>query len=111
MRARPRRLLLVTACILLFGAGCGGETDESLPTPLPSHAEGLITEVRPEDGEPQSFLLATEQEGTFEILLADEVDYGMDLEHLREHMDEELPVRVQLEERDGRAVALLIEDV
>ena len=77
----------------------------------PPQAEGLITEIRPEEGEPESFVLETESDGSLEITLAEDVDYGMDLQHLHEHMDGDLPVRVELEERDGQAVALSIEDV
>ena len=77
----------------------------------PSQAEGLITEIRPDEGEADSFLLETEQHGTFEVFIADDVDYGFDLQHLHEHMADDLPVRVELEERDGAAYALSIEDV
>ena len=76
----------------------------------PPQAEGLITEIHPEEGEPESFVLETD-DGTLEVTLADDVDYGMDLQHLHEHMDGELPVKVELEERDGQAVALSIVDV
>lgn len=77
----------------------------------PPEAEGLITEIRPDEGEPESFVLETENDGSLEVNIADDVDYGLDLQHLHEHMEGDLPVRVELEERDGRAVALLIEDV
>lgn len=77
--------------------------------PPPSQAEGLITEMRPAEGEPESFLLETENDGTFEVFIGDDV--GFDLQHLHEHMNEGLPVRVQLKERNGQAVATQIDDV
>lgn len=79
--------------------------------PPPPEAEGLVIEVRPGEGEPEVFVLETQDDGTLEIAVADDIDYGFDLEHLREHMDGALPVRVKLEERDGETVALTIEDV
>lgn len=112
MRARSRHLLLVGLVAgLLFGACSDGSEGGNKPIDPPSQAEGLITEIRPEEGGPQSFVLETETDGTLEVIIADDVDYGFDLHHLHEHMDGDLPVRVELEERDGQAVALSIEDV
>ncbi len=79
--------------------------------PPPVEAEGLIIEIHPREGEPARFLLETENNGTLEVFLADDVDYGFDLQHLHEHMNEGLPVSVQLEERDGQAGATQIDDV
>lgn len=45
-----------------------------------------------------------------EVWIADDVQYGFDLEHLQEHEDSGDPVRCALEERDGRAYALSIAD-
>ena len=95
---------------MLLGA-CANGSEENQPLPPPSQAEGLITEITPPEGEPESFVLETDEHGTLEVSIADDVDYGFDLQHLHEHMDGDLPVRVQLEERDGKAVALSIEDV
>ena len=111
MRSRPGHLALVILALALLLAACADSSEDNQPLPPPSQAEGLITEITPPEGEPESFVLETEEHGTFEVLIAADVDYGFDLQHLHEHMDGDLPVRVQLEGRDGRATALSIDDV
>jgi len=108
-RSRYVRLLGVALALALAGA-CGNGSGEE-PVPPPSRVEGLITEITPSEGEPESFVVETQEDGSFEVLITEDVDYGFDLAHLREHMDGELPVRVRLEERDVGAVALQIEDL
>lgn len=110
MRSRSRylRLLGVALALALAGACGNGSGEESVPPP--SQAEGLITEITPSEGEPEMFVLETQEHGSVEVFIAKDIDYGFDLAHLREHMEEELPVRVRLEERDVGAVALQIED-
>lgn len=112
MRARPRYLLLVAlVAAVSFGACSNASEGGNEPVDPPSQAEGLITEIRPEEGDPETLVLETETDGSLEVTIADDIDYGFDLNHLHEHMDGDLPVRVELEERDGQAVALSIEDV
>lgn len=107
MRSRSRYLVLVAVGLVALLAACG---DENTPIPPPSQAEGLITEIRPPEGEPDSFLIESGSDGTFEVFLSDDVDYGFDLQHLHVHLNEGLPVRVELEQRDGKTYALQIED-
>ena len=48
--------------------------------------------------------------GPERILLDRGRDYGFDLGHLEEHRNQKLPVLVEVEEADGRTVAVKIED-
>ena len=81
-----------------------------IPEDVPATITGNVIEVQPADGDVESFVV--EEDGTrYELLIADDVDYGFDLSHLREHMDASDPVRVSTEQRDDGAYALSIEDV
>jgi hypothetical protein len=102
-------LAIVTAALLLVGAACAGDDAVSRGEDVPSVVNGLITSIAPAQGDIESFTI--EQDGTsYEIKIADDVDYGFDLEHLREHLEDELPVIVTVEDREGAAVATTIED-
>ena len=66
--------------------------------------------MTPEEGDVESFVV--ESGGVrYQLLIADDVDYGFDLGHLREHMEATDPVVVTTEERADGAYALSIEDV
>jgi hypothetical protein len=96
--------------LLLVGAACAGDDAVSSADEVPSEVTGLITSIVPSQGDIESFTL--EEDGTsYEIKIADDVDYGFDLEHLREHLEAEDPVVVTVEDREGAAVATAIEDV
>jgi hypothetical protein len=99
---------VLLACLIgtLFG-GCGGES--ATPEPPPSQLTGLITEVEPERGTPEKFLLEADGQG-YEVQIDPARDYGFDLVHLREHQRDAWPVRCRLEERDGVLYALEIVD-
>lgn len=99
------RLALLLVALVLVGAGCASGDE-----PLPSELTGLIVAVEGEGSDVSAFTLEVGLE-EFEIRIADDVDYGFDLAHLREHEQQALPVRCNLEERDGELFALTIEDV
>jgi hypothetical protein len=101
-------LALFLLCLLAtLAGGCGGDSRSAEPSP--TELTGLITEVEPETGPPEKFLLEVDGEG-YELHIAPEIDYGFDLAHLREHLRQALPVRCQLEERGGELYALEIVD-
>lgn len=104
-----RPALFLAAATLLLGA-CGN--GESKPEPeAPSSVTGVIVEVAQEGlTEVESFSLRAEDE-TYQIYIADDVDYGFPLSHLNEHRVSGDPVRVELEERDEKLYALSIVDV
>lgn len=97
-----RALAAVVVLALAPACGDGGE-------PPPSRLVGDIQEVHESDGRISAFTLEADGE-RWEIGIADDVDYGFDLDHLYEHRDTGDPVDVRLEERDGALVALQIDD-
>jgi hypothetical protein len=102
------RFWTLALALLLLGA-CGGDDVVSRAEDVPSVVTGLITSITPAEGDLESFVV--EQDGTsYEILIAEDIDYGFDLQHLRQHLTEELPVVVTVEARDGAAIATSIED-
>jgi len=88
-----RRLVL----ILILAASCGGEaTPEADPAGPPSgRVTGLITEVRFDGDEVVSFVLET-RDGSHDLLIDPEYDYGFNLKHLEVHRKQELPVHVEI---------------
>ena len=96
-------LLAVSALALFAGACAGGEQ------PPPSEVVGVITEIDSDGGDETRFEVRADDDETYEILVAEDVDYGFDLDHLYEHEAGADPVRCRLEERDGRLSALSIE--
>lgn len=85
------------------------DTTASTEAKVPEEARGLITNIEREAGEIRAFTVKTDDGETYRIEL-DDRDYGFDLNHLQEHLDQRLPVTVALEDVDGRAVARSVED-
>ena len=98
--------LVLAALALAAGAAGCGESDE----PVPPAAVGVITAIEGDGSDVRSFTLETEDDGTLDVFIAADVDYGFDLAHLHEHQTTGDPVRCTLEEREGRAYALEIVD-
>ena len=113
-----RKLVIVLCFLALLGAACGGDDDggesaggETVAAEdAPDEVTGVLLDVESEGvGEVTSFTLK-ENDETYEILIADDVDYGFNLGHLSEHLTTGDPVRVPLEVRDGKLYALSIDD-
>jgi hypothetical protein len=112
-----RLIVLLVAALALLGAACGGDDGEAPAEGEPVAAEdapdevtGVLLDVESEGvGEVTSFTLK-EGDETYEVFIADDVDYGFALGHLNEHLTTGDPVRVALEVRDGRLFALSIDD-
>ncbi len=107
------RIWLVAVCLVsaVFLGACGDEGAEPMGD-APSRVVGLITEIEPEEGHaPESFVIEEDDGDTFTIEVDPETDYGFDLHHVYEHFEEEDPLDVQVEERDGALVATEIADV
>jgi hypothetical protein len=77
--------------------------------PAPDQVTGVITEVRRAQGRIAGFTVDSGAE-SYAIDIDPRRDYGFDLEHLEEHRRTGDPVRVDLQDRDGRLVALTILD-
>lgn len=113
MRARPRHLGAVAlAALLLLGACAGGNEGDAPAEPAPASLTGVISTIDPPEGDIESFELARPDEDAQRIFIDPEADYGFDLQHLHEHMEDAAPVKVTLEERDeGRLFATAIDDI
>jgi hypothetical protein len=93
-----RRLSLLLPALLLAGCGQG------------DRVEGLISSIE-DQGHGRAVAITVENDdGPHRILLPEDIDYGFDLKHLAEHRDQREPVSVKVQERNGRDVALKIED-
>ncbi len=99
------RSLLALVALLCVVAGCGSGDRE----PTPDELTGLIVAIDGEGSDVEAFTLEAGLE-EYEILIADDVDYGFDLEHLKEHQETGDRVRCELEQRDGRLYARAIFD-
>lgn len=96
--------------ILVLAVSCGTSAGpEAQRTPPPRQVTGIITELRFDGDQLLSFLVES-RDATHEILIDPERDYGFNLRHLRSHRDQELPVLVQLETREGDLYAVEILD-
>jgi hypothetical protein len=103
------RPALTLAALLLVGCSEPPMLVGRSPEPPPTQVTGLITETIYEGEQMTSFVVES-REGTFEILLDPERDYGFNLKHLDLHRNQELPVQVPLESRDGALYAVDVLD-
>lgn len=112
-----RKLAIVLCCLAMLGAACGGDDEGDSPggeavasEDAPDEVTGVLLDVQSEGvGEVTSFTLK-EGDDTYEIFIADDVNYRFNLGHLSEHLTTGDPVRVPLEVRDGELYALSIDD-
>ena len=99
----PVRIALAAA--LALAVACG---DASLEAPR--RVTGLIVEIRRDGGAIRTFTVETRDHRRYEIALEPNRDYGFRLEHLQVHLDQQLPVLVRIDERDGTLYATEILD-
>ncbi len=97
----------ILAVALVAAVACGD--GEPAQPPGPITVEGTITSLREPGGVIAGMILDTE-EGSIDVRIDPEQDYGFDLEHLREHVETGDPVRVTAERRGDALVALSIDD-
>ena len=102
---RPAVLLILLSLSL---AGCGG-SDE--PSGKPDRVEGVIVSIDSDAIDDVNSFVLKDGDDTYELFIADDVDYGFPLGHLQEHIQSSAPVACDVEERDGKLFALTIEDV
>ena len=100
------RALVLAACALALAACAGGESERAVP----ARVVGVVVSVEEEAGQVTSFTVEAEDGESYELFIAEDVDYGFDLRHLHEHERTGDPVRCRVKERDGRAYALEILD-
>jgi hypothetical protein len=109
-----RKLLFVLCCVAVLGVACGGEDGDSVPADVanaPDHVTGPILDVQSESLAEVTGFTLKDGDQTYEIFIAEDVDYGFDLGHLREHLRTGDPVEVTLDVREGKLYALSVEDV
>ena len=104
------RVIAVLACAVGVALVSCRQPGQIGPPP-PDSVTGVIVSVEsPSLNEVTSFELK-DGDVTYEIYIADDVDYGFPLSHLQAHVTSGDPVTVDLEERnDDRIYALSIED-
>jgi hypothetical protein len=100
------RSALVVIFLVSAMSACGGESAEE---PTPSELTGVIVQVDETGQEITAFTLQVGAD-RYRIFIAQDVDYGFDLQHLHEHRLTGDPVRCTLEERGERLYALEILD-
>lgn len=107
------RLAVGVLSVSLLAVACGGQSG---PEPedtsgAPARVTGVIVDIDSAGiDDIRAFTLRSEGQ-TYEIHIAEDVEYGFSLGHLQEHRVSSEPVVVDLEEReDGRLYALSIED-
>lgn len=109
------RFLIAVACTILMLAGCGGTEPgdgTAADEKTPDRVTGVILEIESESLEEVTSFRLKVGDVTYEIFIADDIDYGFPLGHLQEHLSTAEPVTVDLEVReDDRLYALTIEDV
>jgi hypothetical protein len=99
------RVGALTLTMAFLMSGCNSAGDE-----VPGELTAVIVDIESAGfGEVESFTVK-DGDQTYEIFTAEDGDYGFPLGHLHEHLQAAEPVRMDLEERDGRLFALTIDD-
>lgn len=109
------RIVIALLCGLSFlGVACGGDDDPAPPAAqaedAPSEVTGVLLDVEAEGVDDVTSFTLKDGDETYEIFIAEDVEYGFPLGHLSEHLSTGDPVKVPLEERDGKLYALSIDD-
>jgi hypothetical protein len=108
MAGRARLTALAAALALL--AGCGGSsTTGTGDEAAPREVTGRITTIERTDGRVSALDITSGSE-KYRVVVAPDIDYGFDLEHLQQHLSQHLAVRCPLERRGDELVATAIWD-
>ena len=109
-----KRMRWLAVALAIAGAlsACGSDSgSEAQPgTDAPESITGIVVDIESGGLNEVSRFELKDGDETFTILIDEEVDYGFPLGHLSEHMSGALPVKVDIEERDGDLYAQTIED-
>jgi hypothetical protein len=106
-------VVLLLCCVALLGAACGGDDEPEVPSEVanaPDQVTGVLLDVDSESLEEITGFTLKDGDATYEILIDENVDYGFNLGHLREHLRTGDPVTVPLVVRDGKLYAAAIDD-
>jgi hypothetical protein len=104
------RAIVVALIALTALAACSGDSSADENQPAPEEITGPVTKVDSESlGDVTSFEV-TQRGEVFVVYIDPEINYGFALSHINEHLASGDPVRVGLDERDGRLYATVIAD-
>jgi hypothetical protein len=108
-----KRSITAGFIVLLVLAACSSEPPAAEPTAEPENPrlEGVVLAIESTSLDDVTSFTLKDGDETYEIYIADDVEYGFPLGHLQEHVQQAAPVAVDTEERDGKLYALTIEDV
>lgn len=109
MKIRFPFVLMLVASGLIVASGCAADGEPAANDP--ELVTGVVVEIESHGlGEVESFTLK-DGDATYEVFIADDVDYDFPLGHLSEHRVGADPITVRLERRsDDRLYALSIDD-
>ena len=97
-----RRAATIAVLLVALAGGCGGAGDGP---DAPTVVEGTIVSLEHDAGTIRSFTVRGADRETHELFPADEVAYGLVLNHPRQNRAVGAPVRSYVESLDGRLVA------
>lgn len=106
------RLVVGALLALVVLGACGEDSPEEGPQqrPAPMEITGPVTKVDSESlGEVTSFEVTHEGE-VYVVFVDPEINYGFALSHINEHLASGDPVRVGLDEQEGKLYATEIVD-
>ncbi|HEU4481020.1 MAG TPA: hypothetical protein VFS18_03970 [Actinomycetota bacterium] len=102
------RTILSLVVLTAMVGGCGD--DQPAADGPPSEVTGVIIDIEGETISTIEAFTLKDGDSTYEVRIADDVDYSFALSHLHEHLAGAEPVTVELEERGSALYALSIED-
>lgn len=86
--------------------GCGGSAEVEAP----SEVTGVVVDIESAGiGDIRGFKLK-DGANTYDVVIDPDTEYEFNLGHLQEHLSGSVPIKVELEERDGVLYAETIED-
>lgn len=98
----------VSLAAVVLSACSSAPSDETSDSP---RLEGVVIAIDSAALDDVRSFTLKDGDDTYEIFIADDVEYGFPLGHLQEHLQGAEPVAVDTEEREGKLYALTIEDV
>ena len=106
----PKQIAALLLAALLL-ASCGGsETPAGLADGETKTVTGVLTDIDSAAIDDINGFTLKDGDEQYTVLVDDEVEYGFALGHLQEHLQDALPVTVEMESRDGELYALSIAD-
>lgn len=107
----PRQTAALLLAALFLFASCGeSEAPAGFAEGDSKTVTGVLTDIDSAAIDDINGFTLKDGDEKYEVLIDDEVKYGFALGHLQEHLQDALPVTVEMESRDGQLYALSIAD-